>query len=185
MEIKQIKCPSCGSTLSIRNSTNDAVKFITCPICKAGLKVTFHRNTGETILNGNQENGQTQLGQSCNGDTTILAGSKEKKSKEPCLVYEGKSYPLALGDNIVGRKAATSTATVQIETTDRYMSRQHAKITVVSLPDGSMKTVIRNYHNKNATTVNGQKLNTDDAIVLNNEYTIIMGKTTINYRTTL
>ena len=41
METKRIKCPSCGVLLDVRNSQNEAVKMITCPQCKAQLRVMF------------------------------------------------------------------------------------------------------------------------------------------------
>ena len=96
MEIKRIKCPSCGVLLDVRNSQNEAVKMITCPQCKAQLKVMFsqqHAATpqsfGETEYVGNS-NGETQYVNRDNGETryvghfssqsdeTILAGKKEE-----------------------------------------------------------------------------------------------------------
>lgn len=45
METKRIKCPSCGVLLDVRNSQNEAVKMITCPQCKAQLKVSCPRKS--------------------------------------------------------------------------------------------------------------------------------------------
>ena len=84
----------------------------------------------------------------------------------PHLQHAAQDYPLAEGQNLVGRKGDTSKATVQIDTTDRYMSRQHVCITVTTLPDGNVKAILSNYQNKNLTTIDGQEIETGDAIRL-------------------
>ena len=48
MEIKRIKCPSCGVLLDVRNSQNEAVKVITCPQCKTQLRVMFSQQHAAT-----------------------------------------------------------------------------------------------------------------------------------------
>jgi len=53
-------------------------------------------------------------------------------------------------DSIVGRKAATSRASVQIDTTDGYMSREHIQIDV---NNGSF--LLMNARNLNDTYVDG------------------------------
>ena len=146
MEIKRIKCPSCGVLLDVRNSQNEAVKMITCPQCKTLLRVMFSQqhaatpqSLGETEYVGNS-NGETQYVNRDNGETcyvgysssssqsddTILADKKEEVNPG-YLLYGGQKYPLGIGSNVIGRKATTSQATVQIATDDRYMSRQHQK----------------------------------------------------------
>ena len=82
----------------------------------------------------------------------------------------------------MGRKGNTSKATVQIETEDRYMSRQHCSIVVTTLPDGTKKAVLSNYQNKNSTIIDGQEIETGEAIRLVNGNRIIMGHTTIVFK---
>jgi len=97
-------------------------------------------------------------------------------------MYGGVEYPLEDGQNIIGRKGQTSKATIQIETPDRYMSRQHCSITVNQLPDGTMKAVLCNYQNKNLTSIDGQEIETGDAIRLTNGNSITMGHTTVIFK---
>ena len=97
-------------------------------------------------------------------------------------MFGGVSYPLEEGQNIVGRKGSTSKATVQIETADRYMSRQHCSIIVTSLPDGSKKVVLCNYQNKNLTIVDGLPIENGDQIRLTNNNAITMGHTTVTFK---
>lgn len=235
---KNIKCPSCGAVLNVKNSKNEAVKLITCPQCKATLKVKFkeiktidaptyypgtsnggetqlggrqggetqlgggYSDSGETQLGGRQggktqlgggysdsgetqlggrQGGETQLGGGYNGGGDTLLSSKQVAPKQAYLVVDGRKYPLAFGTNIVGRKAETSQATVQIDTSDRYMSRRHAKIVVTRLTGGKLKAVISNDLNKNISTIDGEDILQNDAIVLQNGDRIVMGKTTVTY----
>ena len=200
METKRIKCPSCGVLLDVRNSQNEAVKMITCPQCKAQLKVNFslkqqyassplvgetqyvNPNAGETQY-VNRDNGETRyIGQTSseNPDETILSG-KKAVSIPGYLSFGGQKYPLELGNNVIGRKASTSQATVQIATDDRYMSRQHLHINVIKVSAEKVRVIVSNEHNKNATYINGQLLNEGDQLILTDGSTIKMGNTIVVY----
>ena len=194
MQVKRIKCPKCGIVLDVKNSKNETEKQITCPQCKTPLKVTFPQpmeagtyiapkkpiiNDGATQLGGGLS-GATQLRGGLAGATQL--GPSKPKQEKAKLMFNGVSYPLEEGQNIVGRKASTSTATIQIETTDRYMSRQHCCITVSTLPDGTKKAVLSNYQNKNKTTIDGQEIATGDAIRLTDGNSITMGHTTVTFK---
>lgn len=177
MEVKRIKCPNCGVVLDVRNSKNETLKIITCPQCQAQLRVKFQpqsANTGaidaETFIANNRKT-----------DDTILKSKKQASSGKPVLTFAGRNYPLSIGENIVGREAVSSHATVQIATADHYMSRHHIKINVIALGDGNYKAVVSNYKNMNPTRVNGVKLDDGDAIVLQPGINITMGETTVAY----
>lgn len=188
MQTKRIKCPKCGVVLDVKNSKNEEVKQITCPSCKTILQVKFQPQQepieAETYYAPpklSADNGTTQLAGSSFGATQFLMSPKKEVSKAS-LQFGGVSYPLEEGQNIVGRKASTSKATVQIETADRYMSRQHCSITVTTLPDGTKKVVLSNYQNKNATTIDGQSIETGDTIRLTDGNSITMGHTTVIFK---
>jgi hypothetical protein len=174
------------------------VKQITCPSCKTVLQVKFQpqqepieaktyyappkrptTDSGATQLAG--ANGETLLGGGLNGATQLYTPI-QKATVTAKLAYGGKDYHLEEGQNIVGRQGQTSKATVQIETADRYMSRQHCSITVTTLPDGTKKAVLSNYQNKNLTSVDGQEIETGDAIRLTNGNSITMGHTTVTFK---
>ena len=198
METKRIICPKCRAVLDVKNSKNEEEKLITCPSCSTPLKVSFHpqqapmeaktfyappkkpiADSGETQLAGGN-NGATILGGAMAGATQL--GPSPKKESSARLVYEDMPYFLEEGQNIVGRKGNTSKATIQIATEDRYMSRQHCSITVTTLPDGTKKAVLSNYQNKNLTTIDGQEIETGDAIRLVNGNRIKMGHTTVVFK---
>lgn len=190
MQTKRIKCPQCGVVLDVKNSQNESVKQITCPSCKATLQVKFPAQQevmeARTYYVPSQkpvtgEDGATQLAGGLNG-TTQLVMPTDKAPQQARLEFEGHSYPLQDGENIIGRKGSTSKATVQIDTTDRYMSRQHGSITITTLPDGCIKAVFSNYQNKNLTTIDGQPIETGDAIRLTDGDSIQMGHTIATFK---
>lgn len=200
MQTKRIICPKCKVVLDVKNSLNETVKQITCPSCKSILQVRFQpqekpieantyyapsqqsaKNNGETQLASSE--GETQLGSSVSGATQLYAPSK-KDDVIALLIFEGKEYPLEEGQNIIGRKGTTSKATIQIETADRYMSRQHCRITVTTQADGAKKVVLGNYQNKNLTSIDGHPIETGDSIRLTDGNSITMGHTTVTFKLT-
>lgn len=190
MQTKRVKCPNCQIILDVTNSKEEEVKQITCPNCKAVLQVKFPPKQApleaQTYyapqIQPSADSGATQLTGSSDGVTQLVFPKEMPKESNACLVFDEKSYPLEEGQNIVGRKATTSKATIQIETDDRYMSRQHCAITVATLPDGTKKAVLSNYQNKNQTTVDGQEIETGDAIRLVDGNHITMGHTTVVFK---
>lgn len=174
MQTKRIKCPSCGVVLDVKNSKNEEVKQIICPQCRCILQIRF----APIISNSD---GATQLAYDANG-ATQLATSTHKTITSAKLLFDGISYELEEGQNIIGRKGTTSKATVQIATEDRYMSRQHCAINITVLPDGTKKAVLSNYQNKNLTSVDGQEIETGDAIRLTDGNAITMGHTTVTFK---
>lgn len=188
MQTKRIICPKCRAVLDVRNSRNEEVKQITCPSCKTLLQVKFAlqqepieaptyiaQSPSQSALDG-----ETQLA-GANYAATQL-GTFPKSQAAAKLLFDGINYELEEGQNIVGRKGNTSKATVQIATDDRYMSRQHCSITVTTLPDGTKKAVLSNYQNKNLTSVDGQEIETGDAIRLTDGNAITMGHTTVRFK---
>lgn len=169
----KVRCPGCGITLEVTNSKNEAQKRFACPQCAKNLVVMFdcHEQDGETQLGGKPSTYETQVAQ---------PGPQAKSCR---LVLGAKDYDLEIGRNTVGRKARTSTADVQLDTDDHYISRVHAVINVRRLSNGALKTDISAHDNaKNPTRVNGAVLLTGDAIVLHSGDKIQMGDTTLTYR---
>ena len=189
MQTKRIVCPNCKAVLEVKNSQNEEVKQITCPSCKSELQVKFlprqEPMEAKTYYAPHKQkpadNGTTQLAGS-NYGTTQLVPDNPKSQATAKLIYDGVTYPLIEGPNIVGRKATSSQAAVQIETADRYMSRQHCSIVVTTLPDGTKKAVLSNYQNKNSTIIDGQEIETGEAIRLTDGNSITMGHTTVTFK---
>ena len=148
--IIDIKCPNCGKVLRLKNQPGIERMFVPCPAC--GIRTPF--SACERVVKSRADKA-TQLPSFLKADKVFLVD---------CAT--GASYELPLGCNSIGRAHATSSADVQISTTDRGMSRVHSVINVVKTNSGNMRCVISNANNKNATYVNGEKLEDGDEIVL-------------------
>ncbi len=188
MQVKRIKCPYCNVVLDIKNTNNETEKQITCPFCKSELIIKFtpkkepvEAHTYYAPKRPAVDSGATQLGQPVSGETQLSLHASQTISKVS-IIYEGKSYPLKDGDNIIGRKASTSNATIQLPTNDAYLSRQHCIIKVTPLPDGTKKVVLSNYHNKNITRIDTQVVEKEDEIRLADGNIVTMGRTKITIK---
>jgi len=193
MQIKRIMCTQCRAVLDVKNKNNEAEMRILCPSCKSPIRVKFDvlKPASETVIaktfvapsagQAKVNDGATQLGGSKYGATQLVSDTP-KTTTSLLLSFNGETYQLKDGKNIIGRKGVTSQATVQIATEDRYMSRQHCIINVSTLPDGTKKAVLSNYLNKNQTAVNGQSTENGDEIRLTDGDKITMGHTTITFK---
>ena len=188
MQIKRIICPNCRVVLDVKNSKNEEVKQITCPSCKTLLQVKFDPQQepieaptyiATSPLQSGLD-GATQLAGIDYAATQLCTTPKSQTTAK--LLFHGVVYELEEGQNIIGRKGTTSKATIQIDTDDRYMSRQHCSITVKTLPEGTKKAVLSNYQNKNLTSIDGQEIETGDEIRLSNGTQITMGHTTVTFK---
>lgn len=197
MQIKRIKCPKCNVVLDVKNSKERPELLLNCPRCRTELLVKFppreepieaptfcdakpKTNQSHQSVGSENFSFETQL-----GDTPFQSTSRERsKAKLPKLICNGETYVLSEGENVIGRRANTSLATIQIACTDRFMSRQHCIITITDKQDGTYKAVLSNYQNKNETSINGYKIDSGDAIVLNDGNTITMGHTAVTYSIT-
>ena len=118
-----IQCPSCGLVMAINFSPAVLQKTLECPHCHTNRKVAeYLLYRGPAIK---KEEGSTQ----------VVRGALPKQAQLTDL-SSGRSYSLQLGKNTLGRKAPTSDASVQIETTDSFMSRNKTLVNGTRVEDG-------------------------------------------------
>lgn len=166
----QIKCPHCGAVLKVKKQPGLEKASITCPVCKKKSPFTdfgtvINRDSEETELPGGVKSKQHSE------DTTEFGASMN--TAIGCLVEKsGKRWALHIGVNTVGRKLQADPQQVDVPVSDytgeRKMSRNHAKIEVIRIPNGTAKHVLYNWQNKNKTYVGGEPIETGDRIVLQN-----------------
>lgn len=94
----------------------------------------------------------------------------------------GNRYDLKEGNNIVGRRAMSSRATIQIEDPTGYMSRSHASIEV-RIQGGSLLHILSNTINKNPSFVNGTKVEQGDQLILNDGDRLKFASTELTFKT--
>ena len=182
-EIK-IKCPTCGKVLRLQDAPNINAASFTCPVCKEKHIVGKCQRYAEQPKPTSPSSEETQYGpaqsSACGGDETRV-GSAPSTKIGVLADNTGRTYQLCIGINTIGRKAASSTASVQIVTDDRTMSRSHA-IIEVSNAGGKTIHILRNGANKNPSYLNGTVIGPQDQLILNNGDRIRMGNTELTFK---
>lgn len=107
----------------------------------------------------------------------LLSGSQGK----PVLITNGTVYPLRMGRNTVGRRSPSSTATLQINTDDRFMSRVNAVVEVGRVVNGEWHIVIASCNENNLVKLDGHSLFIGDRVVLQAGNIIRLGHTDIAF----
>lgn len=151
-----ITCPNCRSVLSIEDAPGISDKMLSCPVCRFRAKVSVYQ--------------QESLGGSRYGDdepTQVNFGMMDRTIGS--LFLGDKEFSLHKGTNTIGRKALTGHAEVQLcdknGEVDRYMSRQHAVITIKDGGSG-LEHHLQPTNPKNPIKVNGKLLQNADIVIL-------------------
>lgn len=195
-EIK-IKCPTCGKVLRLQDAPNINAASFTCPVCEEKHVVgkcqryveqpkPMFSSGDETRYGGasaQQGGDETRIGSQpqCGGSDETRIGSASSPAVGVLVDNLGRTYQLRSGINTIGRKAASSPASVQIATDDRTMSRSHAVIEV-SHAGGKTIHILRNGANKNPSFLNGSLIGQHDQLILNNGDRIKMGNTEMTFK---
>lgn len=196
-EIK-IKCPTCGKILRLLDSPTINTASFTCPVCKEKHVVGNCQRFVEQPKPQRPVGEETQYGPTASrmsdGEETQYKGSGYSTNGEETQIYStpqsnigtlvdnlGRTYKLCLGINTIGRKASTSSATVQIVTTDRTMSRSHAVIEVRNA-GGLIVHILKNGANKNPSYHKGSFVGPSDQMILNNGDKVKFGSTELTFK---
>lgn len=195
-EIK-IKCPTCGKVLRLQDAPNINAASFTCPVCEekhvVGKCQRYVEQPKPMVSSGDetryggasarQGGDETRIGSQpqCGGSDETRIGSASSPAVGVLMDNMGRTYQLRLGINTIGRKAASSPASVQIATDDRTISRSHAVIDV-SHAGGKTIHILRNGANKNPSFLNGSLIGQQDQLILNNGDRIKMGNTEMTFK---
>lgn len=132
-EAIRIKC-QCGATLQIKKTPGIESKSITCPVCGANRPFSEYAQVDQP--RPNPGGSHTSGGITPGGGVTVMGGGAAMSPFKIVNCATGESYNLLPGENIIGRKAQTSKASIQIATDDKKLSREHLVITVERCSEG-------------------------------------------------
>lgn len=168
-ELINIKCPYCSVILKVKNQSGLQNMSITCPVCKRKSLVRDFK-----VVENKQDDEQTLVSQKSQNKKSVTDEDATMVSElriEPIgslVLPNGKPSQLHIGVNTIGRESRSTQAEIKLpdkEKTKR-ISRNHAKIEVKRMANGSCKHVLYNWENRNSTYVNGDVVEKDDRVVL-------------------
>ena len=170
---KIIECTGCGQKMKVPNSALVVAKKVKCPKCGTPLMVSFidsqTANNEKTTEDGNDSQ-------------TVYGGGINSNNATAWLEFEGMKYYIEKPVSVIGRRAGTSTADIQIDTPDMYMGRHHAIITMKT--DFSKNTVytLKRKDAKNGLSVNNIPVGEQEETVLLSGAEIRMGHTIVVFK---
>lgn len=159
MEIRQIKCPWCSAVISIKYQAGIEHRSLTCPVCKRSSSLAEYK-----LYIAPQEE------HTCypTVDNTGVDSVKNPLIGRLVNTTTGQTYELNIGENIIGRKAAITKATISLDTsTNKRISREHLIISVSLVNGRGLRHTLSLYKERlNPTAVNEVPLSFGDSVIL-------------------
>jgi pSer/pThr/pTyr-binding forkhead associated (FHA) protein len=166
------KCPHCKVGLKIdETKIPEGILSFKCPKCKREIPISYIEQKLEQD----------------NSPETVVLSAKNKNERIGKLSVQGnqdtlqQEFQLVEGDNIIGRKAKATSASICIITNDKTVSRSHLKIEVKKNQKGGYFHCLSDNNSKNHTLYNGKNLESGDIVVLKDNDEIVAGNTTIRF----
>jgi len=188
--IRTAKCPKCDHLGNVKDFREVPMKNVECPHCKVGLKVpesVAHKDTTcpKCMRTIGAKNMAEEEEMSPTDRPSILreyrVGKLELVDGEDMWLSPQKIVTLVRGINTLGRKSPNSVVSIQLETSDSFMSRCHAKIEVKMTADSTFVHHLSDADSANGTYHNGDALEAEEIINLAFGDTIRMGQTTFKF----
>jgi len=183
-------CKLCGTQKMFSQFTEIKTKKICCPKCKTPLKVAENFKGRLTCLtckfNGNiLEFPERKSGLDDHTDVPVQQLSGDVISRPAVLVFTKsdatcapKTLLLKKGVNTIGRKAD---CTIQLDTTDEYISRHHARVELRARTDGAYEYLLTDWESRNGTFLNEERLEKEETVFISLGDRIRFGHTTFTF----
>lgn len=165
-----VKCPHCRTGLRVdETKIPRGIASFKCPQCKQDIPVTY----------------LTQRAADSGSETVLLRPVDKRQGRITVLAAfdtPEQVFPLTEGSHIIGRKSTTSAEdAIAIETADRTMSRNHARIDVRRDRRGNLIHTLADCQSKNHTLYNGAALAPGETVVLKDNDELRLGRTTLRF----
>ena len=166
-----VKCPHCNVGLKVdQDKIPEGIDTFKCPKCKHDIPLSFLDNKRDISKD----------------ETTAVAHQSAKVGRGKLTVIpvgntREQIFHLREGNYVVGRKSPVSDANIRIETDDKMMSRNHARIDVKKDTHGGIIHCLSDNQSKNRTLHNGIFLDEGEEVVLQDNDEIKMGETLLRF----
>ena len=161
----KIKCPCCSKVATVKNIPGIENAIVKCSACN---QQTPFKMWKQVVVNDDKTLYAAQSQKS--DDTTVpLAGLNTSIG---VLVSQGnnnETYQLKMGQNVIGRKASASSASIQISTGEsKRMSREHLVIEVKKITGRGLVHYVSLYKERlNPTFIGNEKIEYGSCLILN------------------
>ncbi len=152
-----IKCPKCGKVLQFKAFPNYKKARLKCPFCEYD----------DLIENYNT----MQMKTSTPPTKPTVPMSPPPMTHQSTIVNlrcidNGQVRSLQMGDNSIGRSSITPQASVTFDDNQRYLGRNHAKITIIRSPQGTIQCRLSDNGSKNGTFIGKNRINPGTIVVI-------------------
>lgn len=179
--IMTINCENCKTPYKFSKAKFEKVKgssgAFPCKKPDCNHEVRFDFTQQETIIStsGNETIITSKNGSSSN---RIMKGflkviENEKSSEQ--------TFTIKSGTKTIGRFTEARKADIRIQTKDEYMSKIHCGIEVNDLPNGKKGFILSDKGSMNGTYFKNKKLESSEALYLNDGDTFRIGRTSIRF----
>lgn len=179
MSTYSFKCKNCGNryTLKVQNVSALQGKTFRCAKCgfTVPFSVIFGANATAVQLPVNPLKTHIAGGAAMPDNNLKTRVAVNTKMAKLLVESDGRTLSLASGVNVLGRDSQDSAATVKVAP-DPYMSRQHARLTVMPSEAGIIFRLSA-MNSTNPVFVNNRKLNSGETVELRFGDTILLGMT--------
>lgn len=163
-----IVCPECHQQLSFNEVPGYQNMVVECPKCHFKANASVYQSGSQARGGHGADDMPTQL---------VFAPRSSTDIGQIRVISTNEIQWLKPGNNVIGRRATTSTADIKISN-DMYMSRRHVQIDVIKKPMGYEHRLVE-IGSTNIIKLNHRPINRGDIIVLNFGDVLTLGKTDI------
>ncbi len=161
-----VACPQCGSRLAVPVAENDlgAKKQVACPKCHKKFLIAVPMSLASKF-----ESDPTDIGGNTSEQTLLL-------ETLPNAMTAYQSFELTADYYTIGRKNSSGPEhrpDVEVETSDKKMSRKHAAIR----RKGKTGFILKDLGSKNGVFLNGSRMDADEEVYLSDGDTFRLGET--------
>lgn len=163
-----IVCPECRQQLSFNEVPGYQNMVVECPKCHFKANASVYQQGAPARGAQGADKTDTQL---------VIPPATARYIGQIRVKSTGEVQWLKEGVNVIGRRAVTGTADIQISN-DHYMSRRHARIDVVPKNGGYEHRLVE-INSTNVVILNGKPINRGDILVLKFNDILTLGQTDI------
>jgi DNA-directed RNA polymerase subunit RPC12/RpoP len=174
--VKTLYCPECNHPQTI--PADKLTRTLTCPKCKRVEATTKYLDSPrapeveENVLTDTNLGGE--IGKVYRPGSLHLVGGEGGWTGD-------RDIALVRGKNTLGRRSPNSSSSIQLPTADAFMSKNHAVVEVVMMPDAQFEHRVWDNGSVNGTFHNEQRLDPDEVAVLSPGDTLRLGRTTLKF----